>query len=368
MNVGGPATLLVDFANKLNPDEFEHLLITGRCEDNEIDYLENHSINFQVIYIDGVRRSILPIRDIISFIKLSILLFKLKPAIVHTHTSKAGVLGRVAALIASPQSIRIHTFHGHLIHGYFSKLTSNLIIALEILLAKISHALIAVSEEIASNLKEVGVGRSTRWEVIHPGVSTTLHLTLCNAREELKLPADKFIISWIGRFTEIKDPVLALNSLSLLNPDVLSNLLLVMAGDGELRKECEEYAHSLHLPIQFLGWTTQVEQLLSASNVLWMTSRNEGLPVVMIEAAAKSVPTISTNVGGVGDFISDGINGSLTSREPVAIAQAIRKIIENPNQLEIMGTKANEVMLRDFSSTSYLEKHLALYKRLLQEN
>jgi glycosyltransferase involved in cell wall biosynthesis len=368
MNVGGPATLLAEFSNQLNPDEFEHVLITGRCEGNEIDYLDSHSINCQVIYIDGVSRSILPTKDLISFVKLTLLLFQLKPNIVHTHTSKAGVLGRLAALIATPRAKRIHTFHGHLIYGYFSKFISNLIISLEIFLAKISHALIAVSESVASELKDKGVGNSTRWEVIHPGVSGDTGLKLDNAREIMNLPADKFILSWIGRFTEIKDPFLAVNSLSRVNPEILSDLLLVMAGDGELRAECEAHARSLHLPILFLGWTDKVQELLSASNLLLMTSKNEGLPVVMIEAAAKNVPTISTNVGGVGDFISNGINGSLTSQKSEDIARVLEDIIENPSLLETMGSRAKELMLREFSSTNYLAKHVELYKDLLKKN
>lgn len=367
MNVGGPATLLADFSNSLNPEEFEHTLITGRCEENEIDYLDNNSIKCKVIYIEGVGRSILPIKDVVSFFKLIWLLLKLKPSIVHTHTSKAGVLGRLAAIIAAPRSKRIHTFHGHLLYGYFSQFVSNQIILLETLLAKLSHVLIAVSEEVAAKLREEGVGRTARWEVIHPGISVSSNVSPAEAQLELKLPTDKFIISWIGRFAEIKNPILALNSLTHLNSEVLNKLVLVMAGDGELKTECEELARSLHLPVIFLGWTDKVEVLLAASNLLWMTSKNEGLPVVIIEAAAKGVPTISTNVGGVGDFISDGLNGFLTNQKPETIAQALSESINNPNQLEIMGSKAKDLMHREFSGARYLEKHVNLYNDLLKK-
>jgi glycosyltransferase involved in cell wall biosynthesis len=365
MNVGGPAKLLVDFANELNGEEFEHILVTGRCEANEIDYLQSHQIKARVIYMNSVGRSPFLYRDIVSLFKMMVILRKIKPHIVHTHTSKAGLLGRVAALVAAPQAKRIHTFHGHLLYGYFSKRITKLLVFVEKVLAKISHVLIAVSHQIRQDLKALAVGVDRQWEVIHPGVSIQNQFSTEGEHFSLEIPRNKLVVSWVGRFTDIKDPKLAIEAFSQISPEILRNVVLIMAGDGELKDECERLAISISLPIIFLGWTNEIDVLLKSSNMLWMTSRNEGMPVVILEAAARGIPTLSTDVGGVRDFIVDGKNGVLTDRNRQNIATILSGIIQCPDQLNTLGANAKQLVVEEFSSLNYLNQHIFLYKRLL---
>ena len=242
MNVGGPAVLISELLTNLPPVEFKHTLITGHCEANEIDFLENHHLESEVIYLDKVQRSLLPIKDLRSFFELYVLLKKLNPDVVHTHTSKAGVLGRLAAKLAVPGALIIHTYHGHLLYGYFSPLITKMIIFLERMLSQISNVLIAVTQQVRDDLLNAGIGSANKWIVIRPGLSIPSTLPKAIFRKKFDIPDSTFVIAWIGRFTDIKDPMLALRTIEKLPTAIRSNVQLIMAGDGELLTKCRQYA------------------------------------------------------------------------------------------------------------------------------
>ena len=366
MNVGGPAVLLHELATGLEDKNFEHILISGRCGINEIDYLETHSLRSKVIYLNRMGRKVLLFDDLIAFFQLIWTLRKLSPDIVHTHTSKAGLIGRLASLIAKPSAKRVHTFHGHLLYGYFSNLARNLVIISERVLARISDALIAVSTQVKSDLLQVRVGHLSHWEVITPSIKPVTMEKL-HSRASLFISEDTFLISWVGRFTSIKDPILALKALDEVLQKGILNICLVMAGDGELLDECRDFAASRNLPVRFLGWQTDVLPALCAADLLLMTSRNEGMPVVILEAASFSVPTLSTRVGGVGEFISNNKTGFLVQRDSQQIANQIIHLMENKNALLDTGRVASKLLASNFNLEQYISKHINLYTSLMSD-
>jgi len=363
MNVGGPAVLLSELIKNLPREEFHHTLITGTCQSNEIDYLDSHPLESDVIYIDEIKRVALPFADVKSFFKLIKTLKSLNPDIVHTHTSKAGVLGRLAALIGTPKAKVIHTYHGHLLYGYFPKWKTNLIIRIEKFLSRFTNAFVGVTNQVKNDLLHAGVGPENKWVVIRPGVTPGLSLDKSEARKILGIAPDKFVISWIGRFTDIKNPMLALKAFEELGKE--KDAELVMAGSGELFDECKQYAGNKRLSVQFLSWISDVNTLLSASDILLMTSKNEGMPVVIVEAAFKAVPTAATNVGGISEFISDMRNGILLLQDRSDISKHIVQLINDPNLLRNLSLSSQELAREKYSVQNLVNEHGNLYKGLV---
>ena len=356
MNVGGPAVLLAPLFDDLQGPDFEHLLITGRCLSNEIDYLDSHSVKTPVLYIDEVSRSIGPIADLLGFIKLCRILRKFKPDVVHTHTSKAGLIGRLAALIACPSATRIHTFHGHVLTGYFSKPISQIFRVLEILLGFITDVPVAVTFPVRDELIRFGICRKKSWQVIHPGVELK-----SNISKVAKI--GKCRLGWIGRFEPIKNPLLAINAFSILHKSDPGIYSLTMAGEGVLFEQAKAVAHERNLPIDFIGWLKNTDNFYSNIDLLLLTSLNEGLGMVMLEAAQYKVPTVASNVGGISDFVEEGKTGRFSDLTPEAFAKIIREVTNNSNELGLLGENAFKLVEEQFNSSNFVELHKKLYKK-----
>ena len=361
MNLGGPAKLLVDFINHIPDDEFEHILITGRCEPDETDLLDTHKIKSQVIYIDDVKRSIFIINDLKAFIKLYIILLKLKPAIVHTHLSKAGVLGRVASRMSNPKTILIHTFHGHLLNGYFNKFKVKIIVGLEKFLSSFTHTLIAVSHDVKDKYHSLGIGRKSKWQVINPGIRNFTNVDqgiVDKARSKNKT----FNLIWIGRFAEIKNPKLALEVLGILQNSSDFSFHLTMVGDGKLFDDCKKFAQHKNLKVDFAGWKADVSHELAQADLLLFTSENEGFGMVVVEAALAGVLVLSTNSGGITDFIKNKVTGIIVDQSPNDFAKAVLEICAANKEFSEIVTNARTLAVSDFSADAYVERHLKLYR------
>jgi len=171
-----------------------------------------------------------------------------------------------------------------------------------------------------------------------------------------------FTIAWVGRFTDIKNPLLVIEVAKRLIANQSLPFQIVMAGEGELWDCCRNEAASNNLPIRFLGWVESAEPLLKVSDVLLMTSKNEGMPVVILEAALQSRPTISTNVGGVNEFIDSGINGLLVEEDAPLLSQAILRLMKAPDFRSSLASKAYELAINDFSLNKSLADHVDLYR------
>ena len=362
MNVGGPAILISELIKGLNKDEFESYLITGFCEDNEVDYLEVNDLKFNETRIKGFGRSISILADLKSIFLIMSTLRKIKPDVIHTHTAKAGVIGRLTALIAAPKAKRVHTFHGHLLHGYFSKWKTKVVIFIEKMLAYITNTILTVGNKVKDDLLNAGIGKTTNMKVTFPGLLVESSTNPLEIRKSLNLSKDEIILIFVGRLTHIKRPDRLINAFRMASNSTL-NMTLLVVGDGELKSDCE--VQSVGLNIRFLGWRTDVYDLMTASDIAILTSDNEGMPITLIEAAHLGLPTISTDVGSVSDVVLHAETGYLTSLDEAVIAERIKQLAISPSLRDKFGSAAKKRAAENFSVESMLNFHSELYKSLL---
>jgi glycosyltransferase involved in cell wall biosynthesis len=362
MNVGGPAILLSSLVQGLNGDGFKSHLVTGYCEENEVDYLEANGLQLDEIRIKGLGRTVSPLTDLKALFSVMRTLRKLKPDIVHTHTAKAGVIGRVTALIAVPRAKRVHTFHGHLLQGYFSKSKTRLVVLLERTLAKITHLILTVGSQVAKDLQEAGIGNPAKMQVTYPGIKVTVSSQAKENRNSLGLPGDEVVLIYVGRLTQIKRVDRLIEAFKLAQRDC-PNVTLLIVGDGELKEEL--LAKSYGLKIKFLGWRTDVYELMSASDVAILTSDNEGMPITLIEAAFMGLPSVTTDVGSACEVVLNAATGYVTTKDPTVIAEKIKQLVISESLRAKFGDAAKLHAQEKFSVDSMLTFHKATYKSLL---
>lgn len=364
MNLGGVAVLLSDLHESLTAPEFSHALITGVCAEDEVDVLDWTTEDQNIFQINTLGRAPSFLDDILTFIRIRKILKQLSPDIVHTHTSKAGVLGRLAAISLQKNISVVHTYHGHHLYGYFSKFIVKLIAIVESLIAIKTDLLIADSTQVMEDLIKVRIGNKNEWRVIPPGVRSLRITSQEEARKILKVNDMNFLVCWIGRFAEIKNPMLALTSYFEISADSRKSMSMVMVGDGDLLDACREYSEEKNLHVIFPGWQSNVDIYLAAANVLLVTSKNEGFGMVIAEAGFFSVPCISTDVGGVREFINDGVNGVLTKANPKAIANNLKKLYSDSGERNSLGLMAHETTLERFTVETFIRRHKEAYYAL----
>ena len=175
---------------------------------------------------------------------------RIKPDVIHTHTAKAGVIGRLTALIAAPKAKRVHTFHGHLLHGYFSKWKTKVVIFIEKMLAYITNTILTVGNKVKDDLLNAGIGKETKMKVTFPGLLVESSTNPLEIRKSLNLSKDEIILIFVGRLTHIKRPDRLINAYRMAS-NLTLNMTLLIVGDGELKSDCE--VQSVGLNIRFLG-------------------------------------------------------------------------------------------------------------------
>ncbi len=346
---------------------YRTLLITGQVAPGEesMNYLAEQR-DVRPIQIGGLSRRISFLRDFQSLCQLVRIFQRERPAIVHTHTAKAGTLGRVAALIARVP-VRVHTFHGHVFRGYFSSPVTRLFIAIERFLARRTDTIIAISESQKRELAETfRVASEEKIKVVPLGFPLTGFLSLNGPRQEFRSSigcgAHEPLVGWIGRLTAIKDPHLFVESARLAE----SPAKFAMLGDGELRASCEQELAKCGLCDRFnvAGWRRDLGPVYADLDLLVMTSINEGTPLALLEAMASARAFISTSVGGVRDLmvgrpkLEHGWerfeNGILAPRDARTIACAIDFLLQHDHLRHSMGLAG-----REFVKSRYSEDRLA---------
>ncbi len=361
MNVGGPAVIVADLMRGLDKAQFNQILITGYCDANEADYLETVATDIKATRIAGLGRSVSPIADLRAFISLVAMIKSEKPDVIHTHTAKAGVLGRLAAIIAGSHAIRIHTFHGHLLHGYFSGWKVKLVVAIEKFLARRTDHLIAVGTQVRDDLLEVGIGRKDQYSVFFPGLPTPVAPQKSEARKNLGLDPTTLYCTFVGRLTHIKRPDRLLDVVAACVGRELPIHFLV-AGEGELFESSRARARSENLPITFLGWRSDIAELFAASDIAILTSDNEGIPLTLIQAAQAGLPIVAPRVGSIADIVLDGESGYLTSTQPGAMASALSALAGDSQLRTRLGAAGIAHTTAHFSLDKSLRDHASLYE------
>lgn len=364
MNIGGPAVLVADLMRSVDPCNFEQVLVTGYCDDSEIDYLDEIARDLKAIRVAGLGRTVSCIKDLRALIALIREIKRFNPDIIHTHTAKAGVLGRLAGVIAKRSARRVHTYHGHLLHGYFGESRIAIVVLLEKILGWFSKRLISVGTKVMGDLLKVGIGNERKFLVIFPGIQEMVTLPKAQARAELNLDPNKMYIVFIGRLTQIKRPDRLVETAAHLK-GIYPNAHLLVVGAGELYSATKGAAESLELPMTFYGWRNDIPRILSASDIAILCSDNEGIPLTLIQAAQTGLPIVSTNVGSVSDIVQPGLNGTLVGCSSKELAEALNELISDENLRTRFGIAGKEMARNLFSSTSMVQSHEKLYRDLM---
>jgi len=358
MNTGGPAVFLDHLTNAMSALNTQSTIAYGYCESNETDYTEEHEFNADFIRIKSLHRTLNPLDDIRAFFQIREIIKQEKPDLVNTHTSKSGVLGRIAAKSVSWNLPVVHTYLGHLIYGYFGKPKIFIFTLIEKIMSFFTSAAVAITSETKKSLLKEGVGKNLRWEVIRIGLPKR------NVVIKLNYGEQKLKILWVGRFTDIKNPNFAIETLKELEQRMPGIYELTMVGGGELYNEIMKVSKGL--PVNFTGWVIDPFKNIEEFDILMMTSKNEGLPLVILEAAMYARPTISTDVGGVSEFIIDGKTGYLVGNKPNEMATKLLDFVKNKKDLFSVGQNAKDLLNEEFSSEFMASRHLDLYLDLVK--
>lgn len=366
MNVGGPAVQVSGLMRGFNSVDFDQRLYTGYCAADEADYLNNVATDIDVFRIEGLGRRISLGGDLKAFFSLIKEIRCFKPHVIHTHTAKAGFLGRIASIVSLHPSIRVHTFHGHLLNGYFSPLKRSLVIFAEKFLAKLTHHLLSVGDKVMQDLLKEGVGKPKKFSVMPPGLEIGVLSIKKNAQEFYDLSRQTVQCALIGRVTQIKRPDRFLDVVSELKRRGIP-IEFFMAGDGDRLEVCRERISREDLPVKILGWQTNIEQVLSAADIVVLTSDNEGTPLSLIQAGMAGLPVVTTNVGSVPEVVIDGVTGVITSLDVQEIANALENLAKNNEIRNELGNSAQVFTNANFGVERLVKDHETLYKRLIAD-
>ena len=364
MNVGGPAVQVSGLMRGFNSADFDHRLYTGFCAADEADYLDTVATDVKATRIQGFGRRVSLGGDVKAFLSLIREIRDFKPHIIHTHTAKAGFLGRIASIVSLQPSIRVHTFHGHLLNGYFGAFKRRLVIIAEKVLAMLTHELLAVGDKVRQDLLAVGIGNSKKFGLMPPGLEIGRLPNKKDSQESYGLSTATLQCAFIGRVTQIKRPDRFLDVVTEIKRRGVE-LEFFMAGDGELLDSCRERIVCENLPVKVLGWQSDIEKVLSAADLVVLTSDNEGTPLSLIQAGMAGLPVVTTRVGSVPEVVLDGTTGIVTSLDVQEIADALEKLANNSGLRGQMGAAAKEFTSANFGVKRLVHDHEELYKKLL---
>ena len=364
MNIGGPAVQVSGLMRGLSPTDFNHRLYTGYCAEDEADYIKDQAPDVQAIQLDGLGRKVNPRADFLILFRLIKEIREFKPDIIHTHTAKAGVIGRLASILSLHPSKRVHTFHGHLLSGYFGPLVTKLVILVEKILALKTNILVSVGGKVRDELLAKKIGKFSKYRIFPPGLALKALVSRENALKILDLESDFVYISFIGRITQIKRPDRFLDMVEIVTKQN-KNVKFLVAGGGDLLEECKKSAHERSLPVLFLGWRSDIENILSTSDVIVLTSDNEGTPISLIQAGLAGKPTVSTNVGSVKEIVLDGKTGLITELTPESLAIAVSSLAEDDVLRKNFGSAASVHTNANYGVDRFVKDHSQLYKELI---
>ena len=374
LNIGGPSIHVVLLSAGLDPDLYETRLIVGREGEREGSFValaESKGVRPEIL--SSLGRDIRFVGDVASLVHLYRFMRRYRPCIVHTHTAKAGALGRVAAWLAGVPVV-VHTFHGTVFEGYFGATGSNLYSIAERCLARLTDVIIAISPRVADELHRRGLEPRDRIVTIPLGLELEAFVSSrrrppAGLRRHLGVPENTPLIGSVGRLVPIKDIDTLLSAVShiVANP-AGARAHLVIAGDGPERARLESLSHALGVAdrVHFLGFQSDLPGLMGQLDVVVNCSRNEGTPVAIIEAMAASVPVVATRVGGSPDLLQGGRLGQLVpSSDPLVLSQAIIASLSQTETQRHRTREAQAWVVAHYGAERLIEDIQTLYLDLL---
>jgi len=343
MNVGGTSRYVGDLVENIPGSQ----LATGHVQGSEVEdsYLSTHSI----IRINHLGRKVSLVNDYKAWRELRKIVRTFQPQILHTHTFKAGLIGR----LVTGSHKHVHTYHGHLFADRsFSAMEKKIIAFIERLLAHRTQVLVSVGQNVGRELRRAGIGPRQHWVSIPPGVAQFPELDKLKARRSLGVKDSGLLIGWMARMTTVKNPILLLRV-----AERLPNLQFVMAGGGDLLDKVAARAPS---NVAVIGWA-DAEIFWSAVDLGISTSDNEGMPLALIEAQLSGIPVIATDVGSNSEVIEDQQTGFVVNKNIDALVNAIEQFVTSPELIKTMGERGRERAHREFSLNKMILSHLEIY-------
>ena len=398
LNVGGPAKHVVWLTAGLK--ECETLLVAGTVPPGEDDmgYFATE-LGVTPLFISEMSREV-SFKDALTIWKLYRLFARERPDIVHTHTAKAGTVGRVAglfyrwltprALIGRPRACKfVHTYHGHIFHSYYGPLKTRAFVNIERALARLAtNRIVVISEQQRREInEEFRVGRSDQFAVIPLGLDARVFANWRERRgrfrDELGAPESDLLVGIVGRLTEIKNHDLFLRAAALCKESVGARVRFVVIGDGQLRNRLEDQARTLGLTedVVFTGTRKDPEFFYPALDIVALTSRNEGTPLTLIEAMLNARPVIATAVGGVVDLLGDAVDTceaqdaqyticqrgvSVRPNDAAAFAEALERLVDDAELQRTTGERARQFAEQQFAKERLLDDIRGLYQQLVR--
>lgn len=396
LNIGGPAIQAVSLTHELRGESYTSLLACGSVEpyEGDMSYLATEK-GVIPTEIRGLGREISPKEDARVLLELIRLIRRFRPHIIHTHTAKAGALGRIAGIVCNLFSSRkdrarlIHTFHGHVFHSYFGRFKTAFFLGIEKFLAGFTDRIIVISPSQKADIcRRYRIAPPEKVEVVRLGFELEAFSRDpegCQKKRREFLGHERdgaFLVGIIGRLTPVKNHRMFLEGLKVLrDADEIGGLYFVIVGDGELRGELEEQAldYGLSRSVRFAGWQKDMTRVYGALDAVALTSLNEGTPVTLIEAMAAARPVISTRVGGVPDLMGalrerseDGVechdHGLLVPpNDPRAFAAAVSRMREGGGGVEKMGVRARDFVLSAYGMERLVKDIKGLYRDVMNK-
>ena len=374
LNMGGPALHVTYLARGLASRGYETTLVAGdvaRGEESMAFVAERAGV--EIVPLPGLSRELSPLRDAVAAWRVAQIIRRVRPDIVHTHTAKAGAVGRMAALLAGPgrRPVVVHTFHGHVLRGYFGRVGTLLFRAIETMLARTTDRLVAVSPEVRDELVALRVAPERKFSVVRLGIELEPRVRFDGDAAEVRrrhgIGADKFVVGWFGRMTAVKRTEDLLTMLAGVRERGVDALLLLV-GDGDDRERLEQRAHDLGLARSclFVGYQEDVAPWYAICDAVVLTSASEGTPVTIIEALAAGRPVVATRVGGVPDVVEEGETGFLVRpRDTHALAERLEILARDPERRAAMGAAGRARVLERYAVDRLVDDVDALYRELL---
>ncbi|MCW3125870.1 MAG: hypothetical protein JWO03_1528 [Bacteroidetes bacterium] len=382
LNLGGPTYNAANLTKYMDA-EFETMLVSGMTDDTEqssqfiLDKLDLHPT-----YIREMYRELNPFKDYKAYFKIREIIREFKPDIVHTHAAKAGAVGRLAAYHEGVPII-VHTFHGHVFHSYFGALKTRIFLEIERYLGRRTNAIVTLSEIQRDELSvQFRVAPREKFEIIPLGFDLSRFTDDKEAkrrafREQYNIADDEIAISIVGRLVPVKNHAMFLKGLKLVADKTKKKIRAFIIGDGEERANVEQMARDLGLKfnnadlkerniLTFTSWIKDVDVSNAGSDIIVLTSFNEGTPVSLIEAQASGKPIVSTRVGGIADVVREGETALLCDSDNAeAFSAHLLRLVDDDDLRRDMSDRGTAHVMHNFSHLRLAGDMGALYRRLL---
>ena len=371
LSVGGAPVQAAIVTGRLDPARFRAWLAAGEVPPGEASMADAvGAYGPEILQVPGLDPRIRPLADLRALVNLIRLMRRLRPDVVHTHTAKAGFLGRLAAATLRPRPAIVHTYHGHVLEGYFGRAKTALYRGLEKLAARVSDRLFAPSQATVDELVRIGVAPAERFRVVPLGLDLGPFAEVpaaeaAAARAELGARDGDILCVFVGRLVAVKRVDVLLEAIAE-SARAEPGIRLAVIGDGELRAELEQQAARLGVAerVCFAGVRSEMPRYAAAADVAVLSSDHEGTPVALIEAAAAGRPAATTDAGGVREVVTPDSGLVVGRGAPVDLAGAIARLARDPQMRERMGSAAREHAFERFTAERLVTEMSAQYEEL----